>query len=420
MSKNLFNKIIIYAVILFLLAISPSIVNMPSQTSVRAICTGLALDKENGQVSVSAQILIPEAGGQYTQKLTMVNHSGSTVEYALKQIEAQVGKKVRFAHCCFIILSDTVCNDNLTNILDYFVRGNNIGNNTILIYTDKSAKDLLSHTSNVNSNEVDNLQVITKYNEKHLFSNGANLLSFFDDYLAPHHTAFMANITMKNDSGQSGGGDSGQSGGSGGSGSGSGGESSDASSSTSGANSPQQDTILSDGQVAVFYKGKLAKLLSNEEREQFNWLDPEVLDTFIKIENVSDKVFENATLAYTVRQKGMKFEYEIANNTPTIRVHYDLGLRAEMILQENGESLAVNQEYISDVVVDAISRKIDEAVKNVCKIQSEYGFDLFNFYRSFNINCHNDWQNYLKLLGDDENYMKNVQIFTDVTCHSAF
>ena len=418
MSKNLFNKIIIYAVVLFLLILAPSIINMPSQTAVRAICTGLALDKEGEDVSVSAQILIPEAGGQYTQKLSMLTLTGATVEDAINRMEFQVGKKIRFAHCCFIILGNSICSDNLTNTLDYFIRGNNIGNNTILIYTDKSAKELLTHTSNVNSNEVDNLQVITKYNEKHLFSNGANLISFFDDYLSPHSTAFMANITMK-ESGDSnaGGGGGGGTDQSTGSGSGAGG---DAAGGGKSSEQPQQDTILSDGQIAVFYKGTLAKMLSNEEREQFNWLDPNIIDNFIKLEGVSDKEFDNATLAYTIRQKGMKFKYEVVNNTPTIRIHYNLGLRAEMILQENGESIAVNDEYISNAVVDAVSALIDEAVKNVCKIQGEYGFDLFDFYKSFNINCHKEWQDYLSSLNGEENYMKDIEIFTDVECHSAF
>lgn len=425
MQRSLFNKIVLWAVILFLFILAPAGLNMPSQSAVRAICTGLAIDKnaDSDDLTVTAQILIPQAGGQYTQKLSLVSFDSKSVEESIKMMEFQVGKKIRMAHCCFIILGKELSeSENIAATLDYLVRGNNIGNNTLLIHTDTKAKDILAVTSNVNSSEVDNLQVITRYNEKYLFANGANLLSFYDDYLSPHKTSYMANITMiQNDtSSGSGGTDQSQ-----GSGSGSGSEStssSDGGSSSSGGSkgNMQEDVITSDGSVAIFYKGKCAKILSNKEREDFNWLDANVAKTLVQVDNISDKTLTNATIGFTVERKMMRSTYEIVNNVPTIHINYELGLRTEMIMQENGEILPISDNYVSDAVKLAFAEKIDTAIKNVMNIQKYYGFDVFNFHKQFSVNNLKGWKEYLQTLDDPEEYMKGIEIFTDVECYSAF
>ncbi len=416
MSKNLFNKIILFAVVLFLLILAPSALNVPSQTAVRAICTGLAIDKgsQEGQVTVSAQILIPEAGGQYTQKLSMVSQDGETVEDALELMEYQVGKKIRLAHCNFIILGKELCEQqNIATVMDYFLRGNNIANNTLLIYSDKEAKELLSKSSNINTNEVDNLQVIAKHNEKYVFSGNANLLSFYHDYLSPQRTSCMARITIKENgdtdssSGTSGSSDNGESGGS--SGGGGGGSS----------KNTQSDTVLSDGSVAVFYKGKLARILTNDEREQFNWFDSKITGTIIKLTGISDKVLNNADLAYSVTNKKLKFDYQVVNNIPTIKFKVDVGLKLEMVQQEDETSLTNYDNSISEAVSNAISTKIENDVQNMMKIQKEYGFDVFNIYKPFNIRCHSEWQKYLKSLENPEDYMKNIEVFVESNVYSA-
>ncbi len=415
MSKNLFNKIVLFAVVFFLILLAPSAINTPSQTAVRAICTGLAIDKgtENQQVEVTAQILIPEAGGQYTQKVSLVTHDGNSLEDALERMAYQVGKKIRFAHCCYIILSNELCQDNVALTLDYLMRGNNLGNNTLLIHTDKKAKELLNLTTNINSNEVDNLQVITKFNEKFLFNRGANLKSFYADYLSPHQTSYMANITVQEETADS---STSGSGSESSSSSGSGGEQGGA----SGAGTPPVvDKLTTDGSIAIFYKGKCASILSFEEREYFSWLDNNVYNTLMQIQGVTDQELVDATLSFTIAQKRLKWQFDIVNGTPTIKINYDLGLRPEMIIQGNGTSLPVYNNYISEAVQNAVASQVSNAVQSAMKIQKEHGFDVFNFYKSFNIKCHNEWQKYLQSLDDKENYMQNIEVFTEVSCHNT-
>lgn len=417
-SKSLFNKIVLYAVIFFLALLAPSQLNAPSQATIRAICTGLAIDAsqeiDNG-VSVTAQVLIPQPGGQYSQSMSLVTSDGLDLLEAFNKMEFQIGKKIRLEHCCFIIIGMKASEQNLTRTLDYLIRGNNSGNNTVLVQTKGEAKDLIAVSSNVNSNEIDNIQTIVRYNEQYLTSNEANLKSFFSDYHSPHRTSIMSCIeTYKEDSTHDSGGhsESASNGGEQSSGSGeSGGQSG------SGGATSKLDKIKNDGSVAVYLDGKLAKIVSGEERKYFNWLDGNLRDNYVKIENVNDKVFQNATIGYTILDKSLNPSFKMVNNTPCIFLDINLKLRTEMILEQDGTSLPY-RSYISDAVVKAFNTLVEEEVQKAMEIQREYGFDVFNYYKEFNTNMTAQWQQYLNSLDTPQDYIKGIEVFTKVTCDS--
>ena len=79
MSRSLFNKIVVFCVVLFLLILAPQEINRPNQGTIRAVCTGLAIDTAtdgSNLLNVTAQVLIPKAGGQYEQTISLVNGEG--------------------------------------------------------------------------------------------------------------------------------------------------------------------------------------------------------------------------------------------------------------------------------------------------------------------------------------------------------
>jgi len=393
-------KIAIFCATFFVSFMLIETLNSPSQNAVRAICTGLAIDYAETEVEVSSQIVIPEAGGQYTQKLSIVNSKGKSIEEALEKMEFHVGKKIRLGHCGFIVISKDFCENDITKQFDYFLRGNNLGNNTLLLFTTGKGKDVLESASNVNSNEVDNLQINSKFNERRLFSKSANLLSFFNDYLSPHSTSHMPNIVVNKKSKQNE--ENGKS------------EENDSNQNSS---SPSKDAIENDGKVAVFYKGKYVKLLSESEREDFNWLDSKLIDNRIRLENINTKELQNANVTFTISRKNVKINYLFTQNCPTIKVELSLGLKPESV---ESDTLPPAYNYLVDSVVNsAINNKISSALSNMLKLEKEYGFDVFNFYKEFNIHCHAEWQKYLKTL-DGSHYLKDVRIVAHANCFDDF
>ncbi len=396
MTKQKIKKWAIILAIVFLSILTTETINMPGQNSVRAICTGLSIDYENPTYSVSAQIVIPEAGGEYNQKLVLVNTKAPSIDEALRNMEFQVGKKIRLGHCGFILLSQEFCETDITKELDYFLRGNNLGNNTLLLYTDTEAQKVLEKTSNVNSNEVDNLQINSKYNKNHLLSKSANLMSFFNDYLSPHKTSCMPQISLEaqseNQSSQGNGKEQ--------------------------PNTPTKDAIKNDGSMAIFVNGQCAKVLSPNECKDFQWFDTTVSDTRLKIENVNTPQIQDGTICFTITHKNVKFDYKVLHKQPIITIRYDLGLKPESISATNvvPAYTSVVDETINTLVSDSISLSINNALSTM----QQYEIDLFNFYHQFNLYCHTDWQNYLSNLSPSEHYLDHLKVVTMVTCTDEF
>lgn len=411
MQKRIFNKIVFFAVVIFLLLLSPSQINLPNQSIVRAICTGLAIDSsqnvENG-VMLTAQIVIPQAGGQYAPNLSIVTTEGDDLLDAFTQMDYQIGKKVRLAHCCFILLGYEISQRNLAETLDYLVRGNNAGNNTLLVHTKGKAKDLIKLSSDINSNEIDNIQTIVRYNEQYLATNEANLRSFFDSYLSPHSTSVMSCLNIREENVGSQGGNGGNSGSGGSSG-----EESAETGENSGATGEQTaspDQIENIGEISVFKNGKLAKVLSNEERVKFSWLDSGLNDHPVTLSHITSEIFDDATIGFTITDKNLSADYKFVNNTPCVYFDIDLNLRTEMIEEASGKLLRT-RNYTDSAIAEALQTKVANEVQEAIKIEKQYGFDMYNFYRAFKIADSPAWKRYLNSLSDPDNYMQNIQVF---------
>ncbi len=413
MRKTLFNKIVVYAVVIFLLILAPSEINLPNQSTIQAICTGLAIDtdpKNPTGLSVTSQIVIPQAGGQYKQSITLVTTEGKNLLDALNKMDYQIGKKVRLSHCCYVIIGYEASQQDLTKMLDYLVRGNNTGNNIVLVHTTGKASDLIEGATSVNTNEVDNLQTITKFNDQYLASNDANLKSFFDDYMSPHSTSVIncINRTKPEESNGGGGSSGGESGGGGNSGGTAGGQSGGGDS-----QSHQQDTIKNNGELSIFKDGKLAVVLDNEMRKKFNWLDAGLEETYVEIEGISNEIFDNATIGFTMIDKEVKNDFRIVNSQPSVFVTLNIKLRTEMIL-DSGNKVYPNKNYNDDVIDKAFNDKANKEVVEVMQMQQQYGFDVFNYYHNFEIADYKGWQGYLNNLPDPSDYMRDIQVFVKV------
>lgn len=411
MSKQIFNKIVLFAVVIFLLILAPSQINLPNQSIVRAICTGLAIDtgeKLPDGIMLTAQIVIPQAGGQYAPNLSLVTSEGSNLLDAFTQMDYQIGKKVRLAHCCFVLIGYEASQQNLAETLDYLVRGNNAGNNTLLVHTKGKAKDLIKLSSDINSNEIDNIQTIVRYNDQYLATDEANLRSFYHNYLSPHGTSIMSCLNIREENAESGGGGSS----SGGSSSGGSGESS-AEPSAGGSTEEQTaspDQIENKGEISIFKRGKLAVVLTNEERVKFSWLDEGLNDHPVPLTHITDQNFDDATIGFTVTDKSIHGEYKFVNNTPCIYFDIELKLRTEMIEEASGK-LPHAGNYNNAAIADAIQLRIASDVDDAMQIAKRYGFDAYDFYRSFKIANSAEWEKYLETLPDPDDYIQKIEVF---------
>ena len=166
MDKALKYRIVAWMVAIFLLILLPNAVSVPSELQTTAIVSGIGIDKEGEEISLSAQILIPQPSTSYSPKSTVISGTGKDLMDAISAVELKTGQSLGLAHCYIIIIGDELCNDNLIETLDFLMRSNIMGNNTALIHTSQKAEDILKVSSQFSESDINNLQNIAKFNKE--------------------------------------------------------------------------------------------------------------------------------------------------------------------------------------------------------------------------------------------------------------
>lgn len=404
MDKALKYRIVAWVVAIFFLILLPSAVSVPSQLQTTAIVSGIGIDKEGEEISLSAQILIPQPSTSYSPKSTVISGTGKDLMDAISAVELKTGQNLGLAHCYIIVLGDEICNDNLIETLDFLMRSNIMGNNTALIHTSKKAEDILKVSSQFSESDINNLQNIAKFNKENYNSASTSLIELFSEYALPASASVIGTIDSDESS-------NGQSSGSSEESSGSGGESSSQSGGSSSGSSTS--AFKNEGKAIVIKNGKKILNLEQEDVMKFNWLDSETQKGNILIENYSDKDLQNATIGIRQMAKRICFNSKITNNTPILEANITLETRIESI-ENGGKIQSSHKNYYNDTLVSAIKTKVNQDIQDALSLAKEYNFDIMDIYAIFNSNKTADWKKYLSSLDNEDNYIQNLEIVVNV------
>ena len=117
-----------------------------------AIITAIAIDKEDEGFSLTALIANPasqgggEGGakaGQTADGYAAVQGQGKTVAEALEDVNAKTGWYPKLVFCRVLLLGESLCNGNVFDALDYFLRSDYAADDPLLAATDGKASELL-------------------------------------------------------------------------------------------------------------------------------------------------------------------------------------------------------------------------------------------------------------------------------------
>ena len=110
-----------------------------------AIITALAIDKEQDEYKVSAQIAVPEATDVNSEnQKAMINGKGSTVGAAIKDLGDISGWYPKLSFCNLIIVGNGLTETNVIKVLDYFAKTLRIQDSALVVMAEKSAEELLN------------------------------------------------------------------------------------------------------------------------------------------------------------------------------------------------------------------------------------------------------------------------------------
>ncbi len=110
-----------------------------------SIITAIAIDKEKEDYLLTAQIAVPEATDTNSENLkAQISGKGSTVGEALKNLGDISGWFPKLSFCNLIILGNSLSQENVIKVLDYFAKTLRVQDSALVALADDNAAELLT------------------------------------------------------------------------------------------------------------------------------------------------------------------------------------------------------------------------------------------------------------------------------------
>lgn len=413
--KNLIKKPILIVCIIALIIYTPFALLMPADTTTRAIITRIGIDSSPDGVEVSAVVFVPTPNTNYTENYKLFSADAENIATALQKISNYSGKKIALNLAEMIVVNESISNENLVIILDALSRNTDIRNNTALICTNESAKDFLNSTLSLNSASDLNINELITFSRDKDYNTESNIESFYQGYFSPQKISMLGYVELTD-------GDVGltTTGGSSSSGSvGSGGQSAGGEQSGASEESAKKTTILNEGRVAVYKDGKLKLVLTPQELKGLSWFNAKSNESNLTVYNVTDEIFNNATITFKLLRKVVNINVYFSNGAPVIESNVKFVMDIDQVSQEDMDKDALQSELskVSPELRDKVNSQAKAEFKIVQDLMVAEKLDLVNAYELFSTYCPREFKSFLNSLDDPSNFLEYVIFKLKVTPH---
>ena len=201
--KMFIKKHIGIIVLLVIILAFPTSMSTQARLNMRVIITGLAIDKTEDGYEVTAQTVKPSPSSESSgtgASINFISDKGDTVVSALSKLSYKSGKVAGFSHTNFILLGKEMLNENLSKVMDYFLRDNIIKDSVLLLVAKESAKDEIKKTKDVELSVGLGLQKVFVYKEKESDGAMTTLLSFANKCYGHSKTALVSVLSLTEES----------------------------------------------------------------------------------------------------------------------------------------------------------------------------------------------------------------------------
>ena len=435
--KYLWKNKILIALLLLLTILFPSTISTPQQSRTENIVTAVGIDKNGEEYEVSIQYVIPYAdSGEGTFKMSSAK--GKTVGEAVETLSVQTGRLSGFAHCRALLFNQEASEDDMTSILDYFIRIKPNTNNIVLLHTKKSSKDTLSAVKNFNGEFYTILNANGLSNDQRRYQEFKNIGDYYNSYFSPSKCIEIGVIDVMDNSskqssqssGSSGGSSSSGSSSSGSSGSGSGsGQSPNASSSnTSSSNDMSSGSsggesgggekkVFNSDEKLILKNAKKVALLDKEQSSNLSFFNPNIKDMSYSLEHFSDELCKDVSIIFDIHDKNCKVVPSFKNGVPHYTLDLTLNMRTTEISGGNvGEEMyyVLNKKFsetLKQTLKDSVTNNLRQAEQHF----KQYKYDVIKCYETFYKFKNKEFKQYLSSLPEGKYYMEDVVFDYKVT-----
>lgn len=407
--KKLLHNKLFYIFALLIILMFPTTLYAQSDKDKTLVVTSIGIDKEDDKYNLTTLAVIPKGSNDVNANLEAFSGEGKTIAEALKNISFNTGKKIGLAHCDSIIISLDATEDNISIILDYFIRTSNLATNATLIVSDGKASDLLNASKSSNNYLDLSLKNIVAFQEENSFIHDTTIEKFYKTYFTESSTFYLPIIGIQSAQ-QSGSGSDG--GGAGSSGNQSGGGSDDSGGGQSGGK--EEKKIKNDERILVLKNGKKQRELTPDEIFIYSLVSSSSYNLQIELENINDEYVTESLEVYEQVGKAVFTDYTFdAEGNPIVKYDVWLSVMIDEIASTINyayASIDSLQNFISPTVEKLIKEQVSEKLDNVNKQLQTDGSDIFGLYEKYHAFHTKKWKKYLDTLESQHDYLRNLNI----------
>ena len=406
--KNILKKHVGLIILMVLILAFPASMSTQARLNMRVIITGLAIDKTDKGYEVTAQIVKPSPSSESSgtgASINFISDTGDTIVSALSKLSYKSGKVAGFSHTNFILIGKELASENLSQVMDYFLRDTIIKDSVLLLVANESAKDEIKKTKDIEISVGLGLQKVFVYKEKESDGTMTSLLNFINNSYGKSKTALVSVLSLTDETGSEsslsggqskekqssdGSSEKNSSSGSSGSDSGSGGESSQSDSksnggeSSSGGDEQKSQYFESLTPLACFVSGKLAGMLETEEEILgYMYANNKCQAEDISLENLNRGMLKNAKVGVDVKNKNNKKKIRFEGETPCLDIFVNITNSSIKEIQSE-EFVEIPSEEEFNFIKEKISEKISKTIAKTFEKSKELGADVFGAFELAN------------------------------------
>lgn len=335
-----------------------------------AIITAIAIDVNNNEYELTAQISVPEATDSNSEtSKAHITGKGKTMGAAFKDLGEVSGWFPNLNFCNLIILSNDLATTNSMKVLDYFARTLRMQDSALVVLFEGKAKEIIKY-----STPLDNISAFAI--QKILFKNAGfdievakmDIKTFAVGYYSKGHSSYMpiiktieANENPQEGSQQSSSSDM---------------ISSGKTSSNSSNSSSQSKKYFSANYTALFNYGIKVGQLDPLLTTTFNILTTSFEGSTFEVNNVSDGVTSKNYLL-TVLRNSPSLSLDVSVNKIVFNVNLDLYCKVSDQNSEGGENGLIKNIPIPNNVIEKAQQQLTTQINNLIEVSKKTGCDFF-------------------------------------------
>lgn len=388
---------------LLLFLYMPASLLLPPEVDRNAIVTAVGIDKDEGGYNLSYLRYVPQANANYAEKLEVVTTTGKSISQNLEKASVVMGKNINLNHTESIVLGNSVLEEDISIILDFFVRAPIVLNGCLICASNVSAKETIETINFLNDSSGMKLEDIIRYAEINYYGRETTLETFFGGYYSPTKTSLISLIEVQEDdkdgilitssqSGQGGGGEEeGQSQG----GQSGGGE--------------KKKTLSNLGKLVLMKQGKKQAILTREDIAGLNYIKSNSGKVMLTI---TDHDLGNGKLAdiiYEIVENKTITNVDFSDNVPVVNFHIEMKLDLfEIVDKLEDEKQSLKQYDIDEKITGEIEKVVKEEFANSIKILRQTKTDTLGLYEIMQKADKKAFEKFLTTLDDKNDFLSHI------------